>query len=68
MPEDLGPPGDGSGPAPPGEPDHAVSAAARPPNNRNTSSPMRRRNTVGRHADAWREGFGYGFRDALRLA
>jgi hypothetical protein len=25
-------------------------------------------NTVGRHADAWREGFGYGFRDALRLA
>jgi hypothetical protein len=25
-------------------------------------------NTVGRRADAWREGFGYGFRDALRLA
>ncbi len=23
---------------------------------------------IGRHADAWREGFGYGFREALRLA
>jgi hypothetical protein len=27
-----------------------------------------RRNGVGRSADVWREGFGYGFRDALRLA
>jgi hypothetical protein len=27
-----------------------------------------RHNTVGRHADAWRDGFGCGFRDALRLA
>ena len=26
-----------------------------------------RRNTFDRHADAWREGFAYGFRDALRL-
>ena len=28
----------------------------------------RRRNPVGRHANIWREGFGCGFRDALRLA
>jgi hypothetical protein len=27
-----------------------------------------RHNPVGRHSDAWREGFAYGFRDALRLA
>ena len=27
-----------------------------------------RRNTARRHADAWREGFAYGFHDALRLA
>jgi hypothetical protein len=26
------------------------------------------RRHVGRYAAAWREGFGYGFRDALRLA
>jgi hypothetical protein len=30
--------------------------------------PCRRTLAVGRFAHAWREGFGYGFRDALRLA
>jgi len=59
----VGPPGGEGGPS-------AEPATTTPPNARQPSSPRRQccRNTVGRHADAWREDFAYGFRDALRLA
>ena len=72
-------PEDDDGRPPPGRSAHAEPAVTQP---LSTSARIRteghidsncvprqcRRNIVGRHADAWREGFAYGFRDALRLA
>lgn len=71
---------DDDGRPPPGRPPHVAQVVAT--TEHSTPAPIKtsrcvdsicaprqcRRNTVGRREDAWREGFGYGFRDALRLA
>lgn len=46
-------------PAPAAESDNSTTSTAK-----RTTTPRH----VGRYACAWRDGFGYGFRDALRLA
>jgi hypothetical protein len=76
MPDNRnGPPGgrDGEGghssPEKPATVEQEPTASSAPQPHDNRAHRQCRRNTVGRCAGvAWREGFGYGFRDALRLA
>ena len=72
MSRDQWPPGgrDGEGRASPGPAtvEQEPTASSAPHSHNNRAHRQCRHNTVGRYADVWRDGYGTGFRDALRLA
>jgi len=66
MPPNNSDPGEPPGPPPP----YSLSPAPPPPQKQKPAQPHSnaQRRQCGQYADAWQRGFGYGFRDALRLA